>query len=151
MTSLSLTSPFATSHKERRDASEPYASAEESAQLLKAGAHYRRERIEASDMITTDEAAELAGTSRVTINAWIKAGRCIGVSNLRRGFKAAALAIRAGDLARTPARGQEPWHDGRMAVAVVHGIALNGAGRQDAARRFGAGRFCGSHPCTGKR
>lgn len=38
-------------------------------------------------MITTDEAAELAGTSRVTINAWIKAGRCIGVLNLRRGFK----------------------------------------------------------------
>lgn len=31
--------------------------------------------------------ARLAGTSRVTINAWIKAGRCIGVSNLRRGFK----------------------------------------------------------------
>jgi len=87
MTSLSLTSPFAISHKERRDASDPYASADESAQLLKAGAHYRRERIEASDMITTDEAAELAGTSRVTINAWIKAGRCIGVSNLRRGFK----------------------------------------------------------------
>ncbi len=38
-------------------------------------------------MINTDEAAELAGTSRVTINAWIKSGRCIGVSNLRRGFK----------------------------------------------------------------
>lgn len=38
-------------------------------------------------MINTDEAAKLAGTSRVTINAWIKAGRCIAVSNLRRGFK----------------------------------------------------------------
>ncbi len=38
-------------------------------------------------MITTDEAAELAGTSRVTINAWIKSGRCIGLTNLRRGFK----------------------------------------------------------------
>lgn len=38
-------------------------------------------------MITTDEAAEMAGTSRVTINAWIKRGRCIGVANLRRGFK----------------------------------------------------------------
>jgi len=24
---------------------------------------------------------------RVTINDWIKSGRCIGVSNLRRGFK----------------------------------------------------------------
>ena len=38
-------------------------------------------------MITTDEAAALAGTTRVTVNAWIKSGRCIGVSNLRRGFK----------------------------------------------------------------
>ncbi|KGH30448.1 hypothetical protein P353_09940 [Comamonas testosteroni] len=37
--------------------------------------------------MTTDEAAELAGVSRVTINAWIKQGRCIGISNLRRGFK----------------------------------------------------------------
>jgi len=38
-------------------------------------------------MINTIETVELAGTSRVTINAWIKSGRCIGVSNLRRGFK----------------------------------------------------------------
>ena len=32
-------------------------------------------------------AALLAGASRVTINAWIKSRRCIGVSHLRRGFK----------------------------------------------------------------
>ena len=38
-------------------------------------------------VVTTDEAAALAGTTRVTINAWIKSGRCIGVSHLRRGFK----------------------------------------------------------------
>ena len=38
-------------------------------------------------MISTDEAAQLAGTTRVTVNAWIKAGRCIGVAHLRRGFK----------------------------------------------------------------
>lgn len=38
-------------------------------------------------MVTTDEAARLVGTSPVTINAWIEEGRCIGVSNLRRGFK----------------------------------------------------------------
>lgn len=38
-------------------------------------------------MITTDDAAGLVGTSIVTINAWIEAGRCIGVSNFRRGFK----------------------------------------------------------------
>lgn len=38
-------------------------------------------------MITTDAAAELAGTTRVTINAWIKSGRCIGLQGLIRGFK----------------------------------------------------------------
>ena len=67
--------------------SEPYASASQSAALLRSGAQYRRDRMEAADMITTDEVARLAGTSCVTINAWIKAGRCIGVSNLGRGFK----------------------------------------------------------------
>jgi hypothetical protein len=54
---------------------------------LRSGAQYRRERMEADDMITTDDAALLAGASRVTINAWIKSRRCIGVSHLRRGFK----------------------------------------------------------------
>lgn len=66
---------------------DPYASEAQTDALLRSGATYRRERIQASDMITTDEAAELTGASRVTINAWIKAGRCIGVSHLRRGFK----------------------------------------------------------------
>lgn len=72
----------------RRSAStDPYASEAQTDALLRSGAAYRRERIQAADMITTDEAAELTGASRVTINAWIKAGRCIGVSHLRRGFK----------------------------------------------------------------
>lgn len=89
MNTFSITSPFAPRNvHDRRDApSDPYASATESAAQLRSGAQYRRDRMEAADMITTDEAAHLAGTSRVTINAWIKAGRCIGVSNLRRGFK----------------------------------------------------------------
>lgn len=38
-------------------------------------------------MITTEAAAELAGTSGVTIDAWIKAGRCIGVSTLGSSVK----------------------------------------------------------------
>lgn len=38
-------------------------------------------------MITTDEAARLVGTSPVTIHAWIKEGRCIGVSDHQCGFK----------------------------------------------------------------
>ena len=46
-------------------------------------------------MITTDEAAELVGTTRVTINNWIKSSRCIGVANLRRGFKLPAWQFQA--------------------------------------------------------
>ena len=71
----------------RTVSADPYASGAQTDALLRSGAAYRRERIQAADMITTDEAAELTGASRVTINAWIKAGRCIGVSHLRRGFK----------------------------------------------------------------
>jgi len=54
--------------------------------VLNAGLQYRRKRIEASDMIATDKAAQLIGVSPVTINAMIEAGRCIGVSNLLCGF-----------------------------------------------------------------
>ena len=64
-----------------------YATAAQTQALLRSGAQYRRERMDAADMISTDDAATLAGTSRVTVNAWIKSGRCIGVAHLRRGFK----------------------------------------------------------------
>lgn len=66
---------------------DPYASASQSAAVLRSGAEFRKNRIAATDMLTTEEAAELTGVSRVTINAWIKQNRCIGISNLRRGFK----------------------------------------------------------------
>lgn len=65
----------------------PYATAAQSAAVLRSGAEFRKRRIAAADMLTTEEAAELVGVSRVTINAWIKQNRCIGVANLRRGFK----------------------------------------------------------------
>lgn len=89
MNTLTLHSPFATKPAQPRHeaTASPYASAAQTAALLRSGVQYRRDRMEAADMITTDEAAELAGTSRVTINAWIKSGRCIGLTNLRRGFK----------------------------------------------------------------
>ncbi len=45
------------------------------------------ERLSADDMVSTDEAAALAGTSRVTINAWIAKGRAIGLTQTRRGFR----------------------------------------------------------------
>jgi len=38
-------------------------------------------------MIITIEAVALAGSRRVMINAWIKSGRCIGLTNLCCGFK----------------------------------------------------------------
>lgn len=87
--SLTLTSPCATSKPDTRPdtASSPYASVEQSQALLQKGAQFRRDRIAAADMLTTDEAAQLVGTSRVTINAWIKNGRCIGISHLLRGYK----------------------------------------------------------------
>ena len=86
-----LTSPlsiaFDSLNTPRHSTADPYASEAQTSALLRRGAEYRRQRITASDMITTDEAAELSGTTRVTINAWIKSGRCMGVTHLRRGFK----------------------------------------------------------------
>jgi hypothetical protein len=65
----------------------PYTTTPQTLALLHSGAQYRKARMEAADMISTDTAAALAGTTRVTVNAWIKVGRCIGVAHLRRGFK----------------------------------------------------------------
>lgn len=91
MTQLTLTSLFATNKADTQDKTpsqaDPYATAAQSAVVLRSGAEFRKTRIAAADMLTTDEAADLAGVSRVTINAWIRQGRCIGISNLRRGFK----------------------------------------------------------------
>lgn len=89
MNTLTIPSGFGldTTAPRRVAADSPYASTAQTQALLQSGAQYRRERMDAADMISTDEAATLAGTTRVTINAWIKAGRCIGVAHLRRGFK----------------------------------------------------------------
>src|ERR1700712_5665083 len=89
MNILSITSTLApVKSRERNRESDPvYAPASQTTALLRMGAAYRRERMDAADMITTEDAAQLAGTTRVTINAWIKSGRSIGVSHLRRGFK----------------------------------------------------------------
>lgn len=88
MNSLTLTSAFApTRATNSSQMADPYASEAQTTALLRTGAQYRRDRMDAQDMITTEEAANLAGTTRVTINAWIKSGRCVGVAHLRRGFK----------------------------------------------------------------
>lgn len=47
----------------------------------------RQHRLGAADMISTDEAAQLVQTTRVTINAWIAKGRAIGLTQTKRGFR----------------------------------------------------------------
>jgi excisionase family DNA binding protein len=47
----------------------------------------RNARLEAGDMLSTDEAAEYVGVTRVTVNAWISKGRAIGLAHIKRGFK----------------------------------------------------------------
>lgn len=47
----------------------------------------RQDRLGAADMISTDEAARLVQTTRVTINAWIAKGRAIGLTQTKRGFR----------------------------------------------------------------
>lgn len=47
----------------------------------------RQERLAAADMISTDAAAALVQTSRVTINSWISKGRAIGLNQSKRGLK----------------------------------------------------------------
>jgi hypothetical protein len=47
----------------------------------------RQQRLGAADMISTDEAAQLVQTTRVTVNAWIAKGRAIGLTQSKRGFR----------------------------------------------------------------
>lgn len=67
--------------------STPYVSATKTKALLSGSQAARALRLLADDMVTTQEAAELAGTSRVTINAWISKGRAIGLPQTQRGFR----------------------------------------------------------------
>ena len=47
----------------------------------------RQQRLGAADMISTDEAAQLVQSTRVTINTWIGKGRAIGLTQTKRGFR----------------------------------------------------------------
>ncbi len=64
-----------------------YVSVGETRALLADSLATRNARLAAEDMVSTDEAALLAGTSRVTVNAWIAKGRCIGLAQTKRGFR----------------------------------------------------------------
>lgn len=65
----------------------PYVSATQTQALLRSSLAARNMRLEADDMVNTDQAADMAGTTRVTINAWIAKGRAIGLPRTRRGFR----------------------------------------------------------------
>ncbi|WP_232540237.1 helix-turn-helix domain-containing protein [Azohydromonas aeria] len=67
--------------------SEDFVSVAETRALMAGSVAFRQKRLEAGDMVSTDEAAEMTGTSRVTINAWINKGRAIGLTQIKRGFR----------------------------------------------------------------
>lgn len=64
-----------------------YVPATEVRALLANSLAARQRRLGAADMISTDEAAQLVQTTRVTINAWIAKGRAIGLTQTKRGFR----------------------------------------------------------------
>lgn len=64
-----------------------YLSVAETRALLTNSLANRQLRLDSADMVSTDEAAELADTSRVTVNAWIAKGRAIGLTQTKRGFR----------------------------------------------------------------
>lgn len=74
-----------TAGRGRTDSS--YVSAEETRALLGGSLAARNARLAADDLVSTDEAAQLTNTTRVTVNAWIAKGRCIGLSQTKRGFR----------------------------------------------------------------
>ncbi|MFG6487956.1 hypothetical protein ACG04R_14830, partial [Roseateles sp. BYS78W] len=65
----------------------PYVSAAQTRSLRVGSLAALGERLQAGDMVTADQAAALAGTTRATINAWIIEGRAIGLTRTRRGFR----------------------------------------------------------------
>jgi hypothetical protein len=76
------TRPSSTSHVQP-----PYVTVAETHALMASSQGFRAARLAGADMVSTDEAAAIAATSRVTINSWIAKGRAIGLSQLKRGFR----------------------------------------------------------------
>ncbi|MGD9834061.1 MAG: hypothetical protein AB7U92_15040 [Piscinibacter sp.] len=77
------------SARTRRTALKPdaYVPASAVRDLLAHSLDARQQRLGAADMISTDDAARLVDTTRVTINAWIAKGRAIGLTQTKRGFR----------------------------------------------------------------
>lgn len=64
-----------------------YAAPAEVAALMADSLAMRQQRLAADDMVSTDEAAALVQSTRVTVNAWIAKGRAIGLTQTKRGFR----------------------------------------------------------------
>jgi hypothetical protein len=64
-----------------------YVPASEVRALLADSLAARQARLGAADIVSTDEAARLVQTTRVTINAWIAKGRAIGLTQTKRGYR----------------------------------------------------------------
>ncbi|MFT3664553.1 hypothetical protein [Piscinibacter sp.] len=77
----------ARTRRTRDAAPSDYGSPAEARALLANSLAGRQQRLRADDLISTDEAAALAGTSRVTVNAWIAKGRAIGLTQVKRGHR----------------------------------------------------------------
>ena len=87
-TTSTLTTRLRTSNSPSAvDRPSPYASAAQTKALLAGSLAARTARLEANDMLSTDMAADLVGTTPVTINAWVAKGRAIGLTQARRGIK----------------------------------------------------------------
>lgn len=68
-------------------ASNDFVSVSATRALLADSLAMRQQRLDAGDMVSTEEAAQMTGTSRVTMNAWIASGRAIGLTRVKRGFR----------------------------------------------------------------
>ena len=84
-----ITTDARASAPSRRARAKPsdYLSAAETRALLTNSLANRQLRLDSADMVSTDEAAQLVSTSRVTVNAWIAKGRAIGLTQTKRGFR----------------------------------------------------------------
>lgn len=84
---ISTESRATTAAQRPRAKPSDYLSPAETRVLLSNSLANRQLRLGAQDMVSTDEAAQLADASRVTVNAWIAKGRAIGLTQTKRGFR----------------------------------------------------------------
>ena len=87
MKSAALTMQHSPRMRAATTGPERYASAAATKAVLARGQAARLERLNSLDMVNTDRAAALAGTTRATIKAWIEKGRCIGLQRTTRGYR----------------------------------------------------------------